>query len=256
MKNKWYVVILSSLFFLVSCNYNSEDYKQLQKDYVISSKPVNDETSSKSNNSDDFYQKTSPIIDNKTPYQNLLTKEVDIHYFMKKYCLQTGVGGAGKLEDIVSDIGIECLRETGAGALYSIHKVKQGGLLYIFYMNRLPDASNYHPVIRCFYMRKKLSSEAFNFVKEGTTINEIKKIDPIAQVWENIYYADSEWWEATGGCGTFHYLSDGILEIGFKKQDGELKVFAKHLTQDFEMPQFSGKSYPYNGKILDSDWPK
>ncbi len=191
-----------------------------------------------------------PEIDNETPYQDLLTQEIDIHDFMQKYCIHAPYG-SGDIEEIAADIGIECLRETEAGALYSIHKVKQGGLLYIFYLNERAD---HRPVIRCFYLQKKLSSSDFAAIKAGSELEDIKKIDPTAQIWENIYYADPEWWETSGGCATLHYLTDGILEIGFKKEGQKLKVFAKQLTDDFEMPQFTGKSYPYNGKILDQDW--
>ena len=240
------LVVTAMALFSAACSSPADE---LKKDYHVPSN-TGDVTSSISSEAAPV---EIPEPDNATPYQELLTKEIDIHSFMEKYCLRDPYG-SGEIEDIAADIGIECLRETEAGALYSIHKVRQGGLLYVFYMNNLPTAPDHHPVIRCMYMQKKLSSKDFESIKEGSMLTEVKKIDSIAQIYENMYYSDPEYWESTGGCGSIHYLSDGILEIGFKERDGKLKVFASKLTEDFDMPQFTGKNYPYNGRILDTDW--
>jgi hypothetical protein len=71
-------------------------------------------------------------VDNTTPYQDLITKTVDIHNFASHF---EQTGGRG-IDDVMEFMGVECLRETEAGALYSVHKVEQGGLLYILYSNR------------------------------------------------------------------------------------------------------------------------
>ena len=71
------------------------------------------------------------LIDNETRYEELITKEIDIHEFVQKFCI-SNLTGSGSLNRVNNEIGIECLRCTEAGALYSVHNVKQAGLLYIF----------------------------------------------------------------------------------------------------------------------------
>ncbi len=192
-----------------------------------------------------------PAVDNKTPYRQLLTKEVDIHAFMQKYCIKS-YDGQGNIADIAADIGIECLRKTDAGGIYSIHPVKQGGLLYIFYYDyqgqvKIEEAS----VLRCIYMQKKLSSKDFASMRIGMTLEELKQIDPVAQIGANLYHSAPDWWE---GCQTIHYLTDGILECAFREENGILRLHVFYLAQDFNLPQNSGVSHPYNGAILPQDW--
>ena len=71
--------------------------------------------------------------DNTTPYEELITKTVDIHAFAQNFDI---TGDRRGIDDVMEFIGVECLRETETGALYSVHKVEQGGLLYIFYDNQ------------------------------------------------------------------------------------------------------------------------
>ena len=60
-------------------------------------------------------------------------------------------------------IGVECLRETEAGALYSVHKVEQGGLLYIFYNTPefLTEITT-NEIRNWYYVPKRLSSSDFD----------------------------------------------------------------------------------------------
>ena len=108
------------------------------------------------------------LIDNETPYEELITKEIDIHEFVQKFCI-SNLTGSGSLNRVNNEIGIECLRCTEAGALYSVHKVKQGGLLYIFY-TRYEDDSAVPPILRWFYVPKKRSRADFGTLQTGTVL--------------------------------------------------------------------------------------
>ena len=60
-------------------------------------------------------------------------------------------------------IGVECLRETEAGAFYSVHEVEQGGLLYIFYNTPewLTEITT-NEIRNWYYVPKRLSSSDFD----------------------------------------------------------------------------------------------
>ena len=149
-------------------------------------------------------------------------------------------------------IGTECLRETAENALYSVHKVKQGGLLYIFYMRH--TSNDYFRIIRWAYSQKKLSYSDFSHIKEGTSIDDAKKVDPTTQIFENIYNANPDYWKEQGGLMAWHYLSDGILELGYMIEDDKAVLRYQQFIEDFQISQNdSERSYPYDGHILPMD---
>ena len=255
MKKIALFLLLTTILLFVSCTQN-QAYLKLKKEYAAPSEPTSDysaaesESTTSGTTSETKFQ--LPKIDNQTPYEKLLTKEIDIHAFMERHC-SLSVFASGDMKEIVDDIGIECLRESETGTLYSIHKVKQGGLLYIFYV-RISDTDYW--TMSNFYVQKKLSSQNFSGIKEGDSFNKVKQIDPIAQIGENLYIANPSYWEKSGGCGNYHYLSDGVLEVTFKKQNGMLTVIHKKLFDFSEIPQMGEKNQPYIGKILGQDWVK
>lgn len=230
----------------------SRAYLKLKQEYTAPSEPTFDYSAAVSESAVSETKFQLPKIDNQTPYEKLLTKEIDIHAFMEKYCTYSPFVSAD-IRAIMDDIGIECLREPETGTLYSIHQAKQGGLLYIFYL-RVSDTT--YLTMSNFYVQKKLSSQDFSEIKEEDSFNKVKQIDPIAQIGENLYEANSSYWEKTGGCGTYHYLSDGVLELAFKKQNNRLIIIQKRLFDFSEIPQMGAKNYPYIGKILEQDWVK
>ena len=67
-------------------------------------------------------------------------------------------------------IGVECLRETEAGALYSVHEVEQGGLLYIFYNTPewLTEITT-NEIRNWYYVPKRLSSSDFDSMKKNVS---------------------------------------------------------------------------------------
>ncbi len=205
---------------------------------------------------------TAAPKNNVKPYDKLISKEVDIHYFAENYELN-GVDLYNlEIKDIASDLGIECLRETDGGALYSVHKVKQGGLLYIFYTNWIyPRGEDYPGEIiedvgrglHWYYVKEKLSQKDFSSIKEGDEIDDVIKIDPVTQIYKNLNSAKqkkgSEWHFSA------HYLEDGIVDIKYIYKDG------KYIVDDIYFDDFimdDGRSgrikNRYDGKILPMDW--
>ena len=163
-----------------------------------------------------------------TPYDQLLASVCDIHEFVAKF--GQSFEGNGTLNEVDESIGIECLRRDVPGCAYSIHKVKQGGLLYIFY-----DSSD--RIIQWFYVMEDFSYCDFATIKVGSSIEDIVRIDAITQIYKNILQRDLEkvtsdnpYWsgeesvesEPVYNCECFsaHYLNDGILQIFYEYQQG------------------------------------
>ena len=200
------------------------------------------------------------LIDNETPYEELITKEIDIHEFIQNYCLDSQFG-RGSLNNVIEDIGIECLRKVGDETIYSIiyslHKVKQGGLLYVFYLQYKQEYSNFARMLRWFYVPKKLSSSEYEKVHEGTSIAEVKQIDPAIQIFENMYISNPELMDEMEGEQyflTWQYLEDEIIEIYYRYNGGKTEVMGKQLFKNHAIQQYGEARVIYhNGEILEMD---
>ena len=234
------IVVLLVLVSLIGCTQSDT----LEMNYVIE---YNSPTVTKEN-CDDLK------IDNTTPYEELITKTVDIHMFAQRY----DPLGKRNINDVKECVGIECLRNTDEGALYSVHKVKQGGLLYVFYDNYdwNKNLTNRN-IIRWFYVREQLSFSDFETLNKSVdTIDDVIAINKAEQIYLNIYLAAPSYWDKEV-LYTTHYLKDGILEVVYKLVDGKLIFSDIYLTENFDCPDLDESRYhPYNARILDIDWMK
>ncbi len=239
------VLLILCLTLCCACEAN----KSLKKDYVLDEIPDHD------------YDSVSYTVDNTTPYEELITKKVDIHTFAQKYSSFI-FPWTVDMSQICNDVGIECIRETDEGALYSVHKVKQGGLLYVFYNNESwREKNDDRWVRRWFYVREDLKYADFKQVlEEKGTMSDIIAVDEAGQIFDNIF--SGEWVDEKksvdyfdkGYYSTWHYLSDGILEIGYRKQGDERGIYYHKLEADFNLSDGrDGVDEPYNAKILEID---
>lgn len=192
-------------------------------------------------------------IDNTTPYEELITKTVDIHAFAQLF---DPFGMCRDIDDVNAYAGIECLRKTEAGALYSVHKVEQGGLLYVFYHDKGEEIAG-NDIVRWFYVAKLLSSSDFETLTTGvTTIDDVIRINPAEQIFLNIYRAYPNL-ILEGWLHTNHYLKNGVLNIGYEMVDGKLVLFDTQLAEDFDCHDMKESMYrAYDARILDIDWLK
>jgi hypothetical protein len=205
-------------------------------------------------------------IDNKKHYNELITKPVDIDEFVKRFYTYPATLVLGYyINDIHHSIGIECLRETELGALYSVHKVVQGGLLYIYYARI--KYTGYVKVAGWYYVQKKLSISDFSAIKKqsaranASTLADVISIDPAARIYEDIYdYKNHLFTNFLRHVDTIHFLADGILKIRFKLMEGaslssSLQVTKKTLVDfdDMQSVRPDLKIHPLNGRILPMD---
>ena len=243
MKFRW-LPMVPLLALLVSCGPKNP----LEKTYTL---PTQNAASSAP------AQAPAPAVaipvSREKPAEELLTKEIDIHALAETYFIRCLRGEDVVLADIAADIGIECLRKTGTGSLYSVHQVKQGGNLYMFYTN-FPDFPDYHGVVQWFYVQKRLTYQDFSRIQEGSTIDDVEKADPVTQIFENLYHADTAYWDALGGFQSWHYLRDGILKFTYKSKDGKLTVTEKNFRDDFKIVRVTSRDEEFDGRILEMDW--
>lgn len=191
--------------------------------------------------------------DNTTPYEELITKTVDIHEFAQNFGLLASGRG---IKDVMEFIGVECLRETET-SIYSVHKVEQGGLLYIFYHKepwRTEITTN--GILYWYYVRERLSSSDFDHLEENvTTIEEAIEFNEVEQIFLNCYEADPAFQYEPQHLYIENYLTDGLLGIKYNLVDGKLVFSESIFVEDYDMSQYTGaRAYPYEARILDMDW--
>ena len=166
--------------------------------------------------------------------------------------------------------GIDYLRNTEKNGLYSIHMTKEGGYFYMFYdpdplfeTCELGDSR----LLATFYVEKKLSQADFTSIKQGSTFDDVKAIDPTVQIYENSYYATQRYrissfieqyqWKDTillDYAATTHYTTDGIIIIRYRFKNGKWKV-EEIFNEGFEVVIHSGIRISADGEILDLDLP-
>lgn len=196
-------------------------------------------------------------VDNKTPYQELLTKTVDIHTFAENFDIY---GSNRGIDDVMEFIGVECLRKTPMGALYSIHKVKQGGLLYIFYNNHEPGAEiRTNGIRQWFYVPERIYATPIkNLDGKGATIEDVIKFNKADQIFLNCYRADPTFQNGEDGVlTTYQYCVEGILKTTYYWIYGEFVGGSYSLDPDFILPD-QKEDYTeytwYDAHIYDMDW--
>lgn len=175
-------------------------------------------------------------IDNTTPYDELITTEIDIDAFVDTFFPDPRVPDERvPLVDIAKKLPMECLRQKQNNLLYSIHKVKQGGLLYIFYpLFERTDVEegmtffNYN----WFYVVKPLQLSDFSSImrgeefKTGISVKKVLKIDPAARpfIRRALMSKNETTGELVEHLETRHYLKDGALAFAFELDGDRYKL--------------------------------
>ena len=165
-------------------------------------------------------EKVLAHLDNTTPYNELITEEIDINEFYRKYVYDF-IFHPKSFGDMDKDFKIECLRENEAGYFYSVHKVKQGGLLYIFYLK-------YHYAFDFYYVTKPISKSDFSIINENSsTIEDVEKVDPATTIYkEYVYdqYIKNPHYKEEQIVMTSHYLTDSSCFVTYQLKNDRLIV--------------------------------
>lgn len=205
-----------------------------------------------------------PVVDNETPWEQLITKEVDIHEFGEFMAVNGGHNAVFNMSDFAVHFPIECLRQMTETTRYTIYKVKQGGLIFIFYNLYDPDDLNTAYIRGWCYLRELFSWADFqSLTEEESTIDDLIAIDKDAQLHENIAITHTAWlknkWNNnddevfTGYIYAYYYLKDGIGCFEFEEKNGEFRLTDMEFYEDFELPCNESRYVPCYAHLLDID---
>ena len=106
-----------------------------------------------------------------------------------------------------------------------------------------------------YYVNKPLSYKDFESIKEGSSWEDVKKIDPVTQIFKNM----SDTNEKVSIGVTWHYLTDGILALYYDneyfKEKGESIVSELAYWDDYNADIYipSLAEPPYDAHVLDMD---
>ena len=196
--------------------------------------------------------------DNTTAYNELIKgyPVIDIDDFVERFDPDPFGYDIGdvRLYQIASAYGVPCLRKIDDSGYYSVHRVKQGGLLYIFYEE---DKEHQVSCKQWFTVQKPVSRADFDYLKEGTRLSKIVKTDPAAAVFARM--AKKQLKESKDDPAPFftswHYLTDGVMICTYKKKWYGYVVDQVQFHDYNAICFFSNeeKGPPYNGEILSID---
>lgn len=184
-------------------------------------------------------------VDNETPWQELITVSYDINDMMEQLFLEPYLRFTTEyitVAELHAVFPIQCVRENEDGFVYFVYQIEQGGLLYVFLS---PDLEGGPPTTlrEWFYVDGNRSYADFSSIEEGDTLEDVKKIDPTVQIYENMMDVDRERVEGMGA-NSYHYLTDGLLLIGYRYESGEYRIYGTVYLDDYEVG--TNRSIGYN----------
>lgn len=199
-------------------------------------------------------------INNTDNYKKLISSPVDINRFITGFDsnpYQPFGGKEYRLADVAERLRLECLRQKDDGTVYSVHKVRQGGLLYIFYQNAAPAEESAEPAYYArawCWSKKTLQYADFSGVTKGTDIREVQKIDPATAIF--IKRLEHFQGETDGGFAeSRHYLLDGTLCLLYEETDGQYTVCDSLFDPHYQVLSFDSAASDWSGRaeVLPAD---
>lgn len=193
------------------------------------------------------YDEILAAVDNSTPYQDKLKTELEPSLLPKWESTSWSSSGSYLINimEHQKNYPLELLRKIDDEYLYSMNKVKGGGILYSFYyiMRKEDTISIFlHSTV---YLEKVLSYSAFKSLKVGSSIDDVLSIDP-----KTTYTIQRLETSLTTRDASMHLLKDGLLVINYDNPSViDIKCFS-----DWIIPDSFNYSYHFN--ILPQDWPE
>ncbi len=199
----------------------------------------------------DAQKKILSRIKNRKPHDELITKTVDIYAFMKKHSANPLIQDKyPSIRVIDEDIGIECIRQSKADKYYSVHKLEQGGLMYIFYLV-MGENNSYLRMYNWLVVQKSLSYSDFASIDTGSAYEDVEKIDDVAKIYKQRF--DDAAQPKPDVFYSQHYLTDGIIVIDYSYKDGKCVVCRVHREGFWVFHSNAGSNPEYDGQVLEID---
>jgi len=161
------------------------------------------------------------------------------------------------LPDVEEDFPVECLRRTGDSTAYTIYKTDEGGMVYMFYVNRYSNWTLY----RMVYLETELSHQDFLKLKVGDSIEDVEKIDSGLRSMRNVIKSLPNTHEIVWLSSYVHLLRDGNIVIQYTEADDKSMRIEnitfhedfKHIVNEFDI--FNRIDYD-DYTILPQDYPE
>ena len=210
-----------------------------------------------------------PLLSNNAPLQEIMSEtypsiimgimmNLDREYTISAYNIQ----------EAKSTFPVSFLRQNEHGIFYTVNKVVDGGYAYIFFdrpkgadLKYLTDDKTDLYAIGCIYAEETLSSDVFQSIQIGDTIDDVMAIDNAASItkqWSN-------WYQSVQGSHqkdyiSKHLLTDGIMMFRYTYDGSDLVVRDMQLFSDFNYisPLYDGTEFEgceKNFSILPQDYP-
>ena len=210
-------------------------------------------------------------IDNKTPYDKRVTTTIDLDAFLSLrippywYPTDPATGFSGyQMRDYVKKFPVECLRKNAEGTVYSVQKVKQGGLLYVFYDLRFYDFRTSPgpywgvPIWSWCYVTNLYSYKDFASFNDNSTFDDLIAVDPSMQVIKDYYLANG-YPDSYDELYFTMYLSDGTMHVTTLLSDGTINVSLNY-SPDYKIwhafMEGDDNDFALYGPVLPIDLPK
>lgn len=259
-------LIIILLFTLTSCEKNNGSNNQnnlLNSNQASTSTKITQSSIvTTSNKSDQSLKSTSSVedlkkrINNTDSYNKLITKSIDINdftFFVQEYVAKSYYSKNISIEEFNSRYHIECLRKLRDNVLYSVHKVNQGGLVYVLFAGR--DSINSYNLINWFYVKKPLEYKDFESIKKGySTINNIASVDSSTSVYKKTIDEYSKSY-SLDRIYSIHYLIDGVLIYTYKIENNIYVVDKIEYFKDYNL-NMGFSSGGFDTKIFEMDFLK
>ena len=122
----------------------------------------------------------------------------------------------------------ECIRSfDNDSSVYVVYKSKEGSYVYIFFHKIEVGSAYFYPIQWLFVVKKPLTKERFNSVKNGDTLETIETVDPGLKAYRGyctgkyksaylsgLYYSD-------GKLQSYHMVKDGFVTINYSLKNPE-----------------------------------
>ena len=154
---------------------------------------------------------------------------------------------------------IECIRTFDNAVTYCVYKLKEGGLLYVYFDGFLSYDSDYanQETLRfanyVFVVKKPLKQEDFKNIKKGSSLEDVEMIDPGTKLINSI---QKEY--LRGDNMTCHMVNDGFVQIRYthgEERDPDTFMPYSYMVESIKfIPNGKSVNDGYNYTILPQDY--
>ncbi|MEG0570123.1 MAG: hypothetical protein RR497_00580 [Oscillospiraceae bacterium] len=224
-------IFLLFCILLTGCNKAEEE----QKSMTSSNKTHSDTETTQTLATASILERSS-----RKSYKRLIKKS----YHQKELISNLSYFGADNFNTMLDEINekypVECIRTFDDSLTYCIYKLKEGGLLYVFFHSDILKFADY-----VFVVKDTLYKKDFDKLRSGDSISEVESIDKGTKLINSIYT------EYLNNKTTFHMVKDGFMKIEYTSQSRDISTYK---VKSVEFVPNGGKLTQYSYYLLPEDY--